>query len=148
MLIQILWALLCTLGTVLTHGTYAYRLILMLRRHNKAAHQRQHHANALSGYIFIEAVLMLLLLHTLEAAIWAALYALHPAGLPDFETALYFSLTSYTTIGYGDVLLSPALRLVGAMEGVVGTLMFGLSVGLMAAVVHQSTVYQKIVFPD
>ena len=148
MLIQILWAMLCALVTLLTHGAYAYRLILMLRRHNKAAHQRTRHTDTLSNYIFIEAVLMLLLLHTLEAGIWAALYALHPAGLPDFETALYFSLTSYTTIGYGDVLLSPALRLVGAMEGVVGTLMFGLSVGLIAAVVHQSTVYQKIVSSD
>ncbi len=148
MLIQILWALLCTLITMLVHGAYAYRLILMLRRHNKAARLHQRHAGTLSTYVFIESALMLLLLHTLEAGVWAAFYALHPAGLPDFETALYFSLTSYTTIGYGDVLLSPALRLVGAMEGVVGTLMFGLSVGLMAAVVHQSAVYQKMASTD
>lgn len=146
--IQILWALLCTLVTLLTHGAYAYRLILMLRRHSKAAHLRQRHADILGAYVFIEAVLMLLLLHTLEAGIWGLFYFLHPGGLPDFETAMYFSLASYTTIGYGDVLLPPALRLVGAMEGVVGTLMFGLSVGLIAAVVHQSTVYQKIASPD
>ena len=144
MLLQIVWALLCTLVTLLTHGAYAYRLILMLRRHSTAVHQRARHADVLSEYVFIEAVLMLLLLHTLEAGIWGLFYFLHPGGLPDFETAMYFSLASYTTIGYGDVLLSPALRLVGAMEGVVGTLMFGLSVGLMAAVVHQSAVYQKI----
>src|SRR5262245_58283754 len=48
-------------------------------------------------------------LHVLEGGLWAVFYSWN--GLfPNFETSLYFSLTSYSTIGYGDVLLPPAWR--------------------------------------
>ena len=46
----------------------------------------------------------LLLLHLAEAVVWALFFVLIGA-LPDLETAAYFSLTSYTTVGYGDVVL-------------------------------------------
>ncbi len=148
MLIQIIWALLCALLTVLLHCAYAYRLIVVLRQHSKSFHNKQPEENILQLYIFVEAVLMLLLLHVLEAIIWGAFYYLHPEGLPDFATAIYFSLASYTTIGYGDVLLSSSLRLVGAMEGVVGTFMFGLSVGLIVAILQRTSTYQKMAASD
>ena len=143
MLTQVLWALLCAMLTILLHFAYAYRLIVVLLQHSKALHSKQSKESVLQLYIFVEAVLMLLLLHTLEAVIWAAFYCLHPAGLPDFATAVYFSLVSYTTIGYGDVLLSPSLRIVGAMEGIVGTFMFGLSVGLIVALLQRISTYHK-----
>ena len=47
----------------------------------------------------------LLLLHLAEAIVWALFFVL-VGGLPDLESAVYFSLTSYTTVGYGDVVLS------------------------------------------
>ncbi len=144
MLTQVFWALFCAMLTVLLHSTYAYRLIIVLRRHSRSLHHTKSKENTLQPYIFVEAVLMLLLLHVLEAGIWGAFYCLHPEGLPDFATAIYFSLVSYTTIGYGDVLLSPSLRIVGAMEGVVGTFMFGLSIGLIVAIVQRTSSYQKI----
>lgn len=130
--------------TVLLHCSYAYRLVLLLRRHSRTLHDRQPKESISQLYIFVEAVLMLLLLHALEAMLWGVFYNLHPEGLPDFATSAYFSLASYTTIGYGDVLLSPSLRIVGAMEGVVGTFMFGISVALIVAILHRTTAYQKI----
>jgi hypothetical protein len=51
--------------------------------------------------------------------------------LPDFETAIYFSLTSYTTVGYGDVVLPASWRILGPVEAGVGILMFGWSTGIM-----------------
>jgi hypothetical protein len=57
--------------------------------------------------------------------------------LPDFETALYFSLKSYTTVGYGDVLPPQTWRLVGPLEAAVGVLMLGLSTGFIVAAVQK-----------
>ena len=79
---------------------------------------------------------LLLVLHLLEMAVWAAAYA---AGgvLPDFETALYFSMTSYTTVGFGDVLPPVSWRLLGPSEAVVGVLMLGWSTSIIVAAVQR-----------
>ena len=75
----------------------------------------------------------IMLLHTIETGLWAVFY--HTRGLfKDFETSLYFSLTSYTTIGYGDVLLPQRWRLLGAIEGVSGVLLCGISTAFIFAV--------------
>src|SRR5262245_398337 len=55
-------------------------------------------------------VSFLLLLHLVEMSVWAAAYSVASV-FPDFETSLYFSLTSFTTIGYGDVLPVRSWRL-------------------------------------
>ena len=85
------------------------------------------------------AVLMILLfsvimfLHITETSIWAAFY--YTRGLfSDVETCLYFSMTSYTTIGYGDVLLPQRWRLLGALEGITGVLLCGISTAFFFAV--------------
>jgi hypothetical protein len=75
----------------------------------------------------------IMLLHVLETSMWAVFY--YSRGLfNDFETSLYFSLTSYTTIGYGDVLLPQRWRLLGAIEGVTGVLFCGISTAFIFAV--------------
>ncbi|MEN3753340.1 potassium channel family protein [Mangrovibacter yixingensis] len=71
-----------------------------------------------------------LLIHSLEAGIFAIFYTVEHA-LPNFETAMYFSLTSYATVGYGDVLLPMEFRLTGAAEGLIGTLMVSWTVAVL-----------------
>jgi hypothetical protein len=66
--------------------------------------------------------------------VWA-LFFVAVGGLPDLETALYFSLTSYATLGYGDVVLPEPWRLLGPIEATVGTLMLGWSTGILVAVI-------------
>jgi len=78
----------------------------------------------------------LLLLHLIEMGIWAVAFSLLGV-LPDFETSLYFSLKSYTTVGYGDVLPSPEWRLVGPIEAAVGVLMLGLSTSFIVAALQR-----------
>jgi hypothetical protein len=74
-------------------------------------------------------------LHVLEATVWAAFYYWHQL-FPDLETALYFSLGTYTTIGYGDIVLPKAWRLLGAIEGISGVLLCGLSTAFIFALVN------------
>lgn len=76
----------------------------------------------------------IMLLHITETTFWAAFYYTR-ALFNDFETSLYFSLTSYTTIGYGDVLLPQKWRLLGAIEGVSGVLLCGVSTAFIFAVI-------------
>ncbi|MGQ3664447.1 potassium channel family protein [Citrobacter braakii] len=67
-------------------------------------------------------MISVLFVHCMEAAVFAVFYSFKEA-LPSLEDAMYFSLASYATVGYGDVLLPHELRLTGAAEGLIGTLM-------------------------
>jgi hypothetical protein len=82
----------------------------------------------------VRVVCVLLLLHLIEAGVWAGVFRVASL-LPDFETAIYFSITNYATVGYGDVLLPPPWRVLGPIEGAVGILMFGWSTGIMVAAI-------------
>ena len=84
--------------------------------------------------LLIRVFSILVALHLIEASIWAAFY--YARGLfPDIETSLYFSLKSYSTVGYGDVLLPHAWRLLGTVEAIAGVLLCGLSAAFLFAVV-------------
>jgi voltage-gated potassium channel Kch len=64
--------------------------------------------------------------------VWALFFFLI-GGLPDLESAAYFSLTTDTTLGYGDVVLPAPRRLLGSLEAVVGVLMLGWSTAILVA---------------
>lgn len=86
-------------------------------------------------FLLILVFAMIISLHLTAASIWAAFYDLQ--GLfPDYETSLYFSLGTYTTIGYGDVVLPERWRLLGGIEGISGVLLCGLSTGFIFAIVN------------
>jgi voltage-gated potassium channel len=84
--------------------------------------------------VIIRLILFLLLLHLVEAGVWALFYRLSQA-LPNYETAAYYSLTSYTTVGYGDVVLLTKWRLLGPIEAAAGVLMMGWSTGVIVTVI-------------
>lgn len=89
------------------------------------------------GYIvmLIVSFSVIIVLHMAEIGIWAVLY-FGRSLFPDFETSLYFSITCYTTIGFGDVLLPPAWRMLGGIEAVNGVLLCGLSTAFVFAIVN------------
>jgi len=81
----------------------------------------------------------LLGLHLVEALLWAAVY-LSPVVRPAFdglESALYFSLVTFSTLGYGDITLAPGPRLLAGMEAMVGILVFGMSTALLMTVIQR-----------
>src|SRR5215510_8646344 len=92
-------------------------------------------SRAMTRYALLMILLFsgIMILHIIETSFWAAFY--HSRALfTNFETCLYFSLTSYTTIGYGDVLLPQRWRLLGAIEGITGVLLCGISTAFFFAV--------------
>ena len=77
---------------------------------------------------------VVIFLHLTEAALWAGFYWSQSL-FENFETSFYFSLTSYTTIGFGDVVLPKSWRLLGAVEGISGVLLCGVSTAFIFATV-------------
>lgn len=80
----------------------------------------------ISSIVFIP----LLLSHTAHIYAWALAVWLMGA-LPGYEEPIYFSLVTYTTVGYGDVTLPKEFRIFGAMASVNGILAFGLSTAFL-----------------
>jgi hypothetical protein len=77
-------------------------------------------------------VLGLFFLHTLEIWLWAVVYTFVGA-VQGFQTALYFSTVTFSTVGYGDVVPAPAWRLFASLEAVNGFILIGWSIAYLTA---------------
>jgi hypothetical protein len=86
--------------------------------------------------MLIRLALSLILMHLAEILVWAFFY-LWRGCLPDAEAAFYFSGVTYTTVGYGELVLAKPWRVLAPIEGLTGVLMCGLSAGLFFAVVSR-----------
>lgn len=76
--------------------------------------------------MLVVTVLCVLVAHIIQIWLWAFFY-IGVAAVPDFETALYFSTSTFTTVGYGDVVLDKTWRLISSFQSANGFLMFGWS---------------------
>ena len=79
-------------------------------------------------------------LHLLEVLVWAFTYLALPGEpkLKTFEEAFYFSIVTFTTLGYGDITLDQGWRWLSGFEAVNGILLAGWSTALLFAVVQRS----------
>jgi len=101
----------------------------------RPAQHRHHFKLATAFWILVRVVYGLLILHLLEICVWAGCYDLSGC-FPDFLTSFYYSATSYSTVGYGDVVPPGKWRILGSVEAVTGILMFGWSTGVLFSVVN------------
>lgn len=77
-----------------------------------------------------------LIAHLLEIALWALLFIIC-GQFASFGTAYYHSAVNFTTLGYGDIVMSPSWKLLGPMEAADGTLMFGVSTAMIFAIIQR-----------
>ncbi|MFC1702790.1 ion channel [Pseudomonadota bacterium] len=71
--------------------------------------------------------------HILQFATWAALF-MYLGEFSEFDSAFYHSVINFTSLGYGDIVMSEEWRLLGGLEAANGILMFGLTAGSLIAV--------------
>ncbi len=85
--------------------------------------------------------------HVIEIWVWALFYYSTSSinELPTLEAALYFSTSAFTTVGFGDLVLSEEWRLLSSFESVNGMILFGWSTAFIFEVVRQiySQVYRS-----
>ena len=85
-------------------------------------------------WLVIRVAWALMLIHSAEIVAWGILYWRN-RWLPDLESAIYFSGVTYTSVGYGDLVLPSPWRLIAPVEALTGILMAGLSTAFFFAVV-------------
>jgi hypothetical protein len=85
-----------------------------------------------AGLLSVLTVWMFLAI-VLEAGLWALLYLFDPliTALPDLETAFYFSMVTYTTLGFGDVVLTGPWRMLASIQAANGVIIFGWTTALI-----------------
>lgn len=88
------------------------------------------HAALLLGVIVVAIVFG----HTIVVWVWSTVFLLSGA-LPNMEESVYFTMVTYTTLGYGDITLDESFRVFGTMAAITGLLNFGLSTAFLAAIV-------------
>jgi Ion channel len=131
MLKQLLVASCLMAGCVVVHAAGLAVALRRLRRQPPVALQFRGLC-----WLFIRLAGWMILLHLGEISIWGATYGWRGA-MADMTSAFYFSAVTYTTTGYGDLLLPAEWRLVGAVEALTGILMCGWSTGFFFAVVSR-----------
>ena len=79
----------------------------------------------------------------IEAWLWALVYLYNPqiTTIPDLETAFYFSIVTFTTLGYGDVVLTGHWRALASIQAANGVIIFGWTTALIFYFIQQ--VYAK-----
>jgi Ion channel len=118
--------------TVLVHMVGLGSLLAMARFRTSRIDPR---GSVLRQALFILIIVLgLFVVHAVE--IWSfALVYLALGAVSGFEEALYFSTSTFTTLGYGDVIIDNDWRLVSAMEGFTGFLMIGWSTAFLVSIV-------------
>ena len=87
-----------------------------------------------NGLVTVMLIMILWVGHLAQMAVWAAVFL----AVGEFETfaqAFYHSAVNYTTLGYGDIVMSPHWRLLGPQEAACGMLAFGWSTAAIVTIV-------------
>jgi|ERR1700761_30551 hypothetical protein len=121
-----------TLGTICIHALAVNGTINFLRREEKSG--RTGIGLGIDLRIVTLVITLALAAHLLEIALWAGLFMLC-GEFQVFGVAYYHSAVNYTTLGYGDLIMTPSWRLLGPLEAADGSLMFGVSTAMTFAVV-------------
>jgi hypothetical protein len=87
--------------------------------------------NGLATLMFI---MILWMGHLAQMTVWAAVFVA-VREFDAFEPAFYHSAVNYTTLGYGDIVMSPHWRLLGPQEAAGGMLAFGWSTAAIVTIV-------------
>jgi voltage-gated potassium channel len=88
-----------------------------------------------SALLMVRLMTGFIVLHIFEILLWAASYRW--LCFPLWESAFYFSTSSYATVGYGDIALPQMWRSLGPVESIIGVLMCGLSASFLFAIVSR-----------
>jgi len=137
---QLILASLIVAFMVLFHLLGLAGLLALLRRHRRA--RTRTIDMIVSVGVVMTVAFGLFALHTIEIWGWAGAFRLLGT-FGEWEEALYFSTTTYVTIGYGDVVLPHGSRILGAIEGANGIILLGWSTAFFFNIVDRLKLLER-----
>jgi voltage-gated potassium channel Kch len=120
---------------ILNLGIQLVAVTLILRFIQRHLDKRQSPGFAVDIGTLSAVMAVLIIGHGFMFATWALLFQ-WLGEFEDFATAFYHSTVNFTSLGYGDIVMSEEHRLLGALEAANGVLMFGLTAGSILAVMN------------
>lgn len=115
----------------------AYGSMFWVRKYDKEIQTIQDPTSVKYGTrILISTSLFLIFIHIIQATLWAIMYLVIP-GINEIETiekAIYFSLVTFTTLGYGEITIGSSHRILAGMEAINGITLIGWSTAFMFAI--------------
>ncbi|MGZ3375105.1 MAG: potassium channel family protein [Phenylobacterium sp.] len=126
--------------TALIHLAGLASLVALLQDHG--ARLRTPHVRIDQAVLVLIAVFSIFLLHAVEIWLYAALFV-GVGDIHNFEDALYYSTTTYATIGDAEVTPTRDWRLVGAIEGINGIILLGWSTAFFVSIVRRLGVLER-----
>jgi len=124
-------ALLATCVTVQSLG-----MLVLIRWLSRVRRVLESRSTYLRVALLLRLFVGIVLLHLVQVGLWAVVFW-RAQELPNVDTALYFSLATYTTIGFGDVVVGPGWRVLAGIEGLTGILLVAWSTAFVFAVVNR-----------
>jgi voltage-gated potassium channel Kch len=131
MLANLALATMMVATTVLFHFWGLLGLTNVMGQHG--ARLRPRESKAGSAILLLLVVFGVFALHTAEIWLYAIVYTIL-GETRGFEEALYFSTATFASLGYGDIVLSEKWRLLSAIEGANGVILFAWSTTFLLGV--------------
>lgn len=137
MLLNIILGLTVVVLSVIVQG---YGTLLWIKKYDKKRHFLSDESFRNQGAkLLISTAVFLIFLHLIQSALWALLYMFLP-GISEFETfekAMYFSLVTFTTLGYGEITIDSVNRILAGLEAINGIILIGWSTAFMFAIFQE-----------
>ena len=122
---------------VVNMGIQCITVVFMIRYLINTGFMEREGATLFSDIKVMSLVLLVLLVgHFFQFLTWALVFVTI-GEFPDLNTAFYHSIVNFSSLGYGDIVMSAEWRILGPLEACNGVLMFGLSAGAVLAIMAQ-----------
>jgi hypothetical protein len=121
---------------VVTTAIHASGMLLVVRVVLTKDVQSRHRKKLMHRFSVGGVVLLMFFVSVIEVLVWSVTYLWLDA-LEGFEEATYFSMVTFTTLGYGEIVLDEQWRLLASFEAANGIIMFGWTTAIVLAVVQR-----------
>ena len=125
-----------TLLVLITTAVHAEGMLFLLHMKRMQQRDMHHYPHRKKIYLIGTVIVLLLFISIVEMTLWALAYV-YIGAIEGMEKALYFSMVTFTTLGYGDITLSQQWRLLSSFEAATGIIMFGWTTALVITTVQR-----------